>query len=214
MAKSFLSATRFVVEINQAQLLKDITFKNNKAITLAIRKELEPRIDKVQEKLVKDFSMHAVTKEIEAGPTATNSSGTLNGYGNLFSFIGFESGTDPITVVKRILSEKMTFKVNTIASGRFKITVYVPSKEEVFAVTPMPWATGASWAEGIEKGISNLGSFKFKRSGIRGSSKGSESRSGTGIQVKNFKNSVTFRNTPYISAIFKKFQKNLEKLDR
>lgn len=214
MARPFLSSTRFVVDINRTQLLKDITFKNNRAVTLAIRKELEPKIEKVQDQLVKDFSFHTVTREIESGPKGSNSSGTLSGYGNLFSFIGFESGDRPTEVIKRLLSEKMKFKVSTMASGKFKITIYVPSKQDVFAISPLPWATGSSWAEGIEKGISNLGSFLFKPTGIRGSSKGSRSRSGTGIQSKKRQNSVTFKNTPYISAIFKKFQKNLEKLDK
>lgn len=206
MSRAFLSSTKFVVDINYAQLLKDITYQE--ATAIEIRKELEPRIDQIQEKLIKDFNNHAVTLELKGGPSASNISATLGGYGNLFSFIGFDSGEDPTSVIEEILSQKMTFKVRAVSSGRFKITILVPSKDEIFSATPLPWASGTSWAEGVEKGISNLGSYLYSASGFK------ESVSGTAIQIKNSKKSVTFKTTPYISGIFKKFQKSLENLDK
>lgn len=206
MAKAFLSSTKFKVEINQAQLLKDIT--HQQATALEIRKELQPRIEKLQQDLIKDFNSHAVTLELKGGPTAPNTSQTLSGYGNLFSFIGFDSGNDPTQVIQDLLSEKMRFEVRAVSSGRFKITIYVPSKQEIFAITPLPWASGASWAEGIEMGISNLGSYLYSQSGFK------QSNSRTGIQITNSKKSVTFKTTPYISSIFKKFQKSLQNLDK
>ena len=198
MPKPFLSATKFVVEINRAQLLKDITFKNSRATTMELRKELAPKIEEAQKKLVRDFSSHAVTRELQSGPNAPNISGSLNGYGNLFSFIGFDSGANPTDVIQTLLSEKM----------RFKVTVFVPTKEEVFAITPLPWASGSSWAEGIEKGISNLGSYLYSSSGF------GRSNSSTGIQIKNSKKSVTFKETPYISALFNGLKKSLQRLDK
>ena len=119
MPKPFLSATKFVVEINRAQLLKDITFKNSRATTMELRKELAPKIEEAQKKLVRDFSSHAVTRELQSGPNAPNISGSLNGYGNLFSFIGFDSGQNPTDVIQALLSDKMRFKVRAVSSGRF-----------------------------------------------------------------------------------------------
>jgi hypothetical protein len=208
MARAFLSATQFKVEINQAQLLKDISFKNQAATALEIRKFIAPKIEEAQRELIKDFNSHAVTREIKGGPNAGNVSNTLGGYGNLFSFIGFSSGDDPTSVIHEILSRKMTFKVRTVASGRFAITVYAPSQEEISSATPIPWASGSSWAEGVEKGISNLGSYLYSKTGFKNSS------SGTGIQTKNGKRSVTFKGTPYISKIFNKFRNNLQNLDK
>ena len=208
MPKPFLSATKFVVEINRAQLLKDITFKNSRATTMELRKELAPKIEEAQKKLVRDFSSHAVTRELQSGPNAPNISGSLNGYGNLFSFIGFDSGQNPTDVIQALLSDKMRFKVRAVSSGRFKVTVFVPTKEEVFAITPLPWASGSSWAEGVEKGISNLGSYLYSSAGF------SRSNSGTGIQIKNSKKSVTFKETPYISALFDGLKKSLQRLDK
>ena len=65
------------------------------------KREAVPRIEKKlkQEalKLLVAFDDHEITKEIEAGPGARNSSGTLGGYGNLYTFIGFSRGQDPIS---------------------------------------------------------------------------------------------------------------------
>ena len=83
-------------------------------MTQKMRRFVEPQIDKKQELLVKQFKTHPVTIEIDGGPLARNSSGTLGGYGNLFSFIGFSSGSDPTAIIKKIFSEKIKFKVNRI----------------------------------------------------------------------------------------------------
>ena len=42
-----------------------------------------------KDKFMEDFDNHPVTQEIEGGPSAKNTSNTLNGIGNLFSYIGF-----------------------------------------------------------------------------------------------------------------------------
>ena len=208
MSKKFLSFSNFKVKIDMNQLMREITVqnKNKAAVALSIRQEILPKVEQAQQEMIKDFSSHAVSAEIEGGPTASNLSGTLGGYGNLFSFIGFSQGEDPLSAIKDMLSKKIDVRVRGIGLGKFKITVFVPSKEEIFSVTPLPWASGASWAESIERGLSNLGSYLYSSSGFR------ESSSGHAIQVKNLKKSVTFKTTPYISKIMSDFRKNLENI--
>ena len=70
----------------------------------------------------------------------------------------------------------------------------------------MPWATGRSWAKGIESGISGLGYYlKVSRDG---------SRSGLGIQSskKVRAGGVRFKNTQYISALIKQYKKEFQNL--
>ena len=207
MAKPFISATKFKVTVNQADLLQEITAgRNGKVTGREIRKYVLPIIEEAQEKLIKDFYSHSVTKEIKAGPNASNSSGTLNGYGNLFSFIGFDRGEDPIAAIGEVIRQKLSVTVRAISNGRFRISIAnPPSKEELFSVSQIPWASGSSWAEGIEKGLSNLGSFLYRGKDLP------KSRSGTGIQIKNNLRAASFRTQPYISKLVDKFYKDVTK---
>ena len=164
---------------------------------------------KKQDHLVKQFKVHPITVEIDGGPRATNSSGTLGGYGNLFSFIGFSSGSDPTRIIEKIFREKITFKVRRRgSSGKYTIIFYIPSLEEIYALTPIPWAAGQSWVDGIEKGMSNLGSYLYSSSGF------GSSVSGTGLQSKNKTSGVSFKNTPYVAKLLENFKNRLRKLDK
>ena len=92
MAKPFISTTKFQVSINKTALLNSVTTgRNGKVTGREVRSYVLPIIEEAQRDLIKDFHNHAITREIKSGPTSSNSSGTLGGYGNLFSFIGFET---------------------------------------------------------------------------------------------------------------------------
>lgn len=207
MAKAFLSATQFGVSINKAALLKEVTAGRNGKITgREVRSYVLPIIEEAQRSLIKDFYNHSITKEIKAGSNASNSSGSLGGYGNLFSFIGFDRGDDPTAEIEQILNQKLSVTVRAISSGRFRISITnPPSKQEMFSVSQIPWASGSSWAEGIEKGLSNLGSFLYRDNGV------SQSRSGTGIQVLNNLRATSFKTQPYISKLVEKFYRTVTK---
>jgi len=207
MAKDFLSASNFVVTIDKKALLNSITTGSNGKITgTQVRQYILPITEEARADLIKDFYNHSITKELQAGPKASNSSGTLGGYGNLFSYIGFDSGDNPTQIIEEIIKQRLNVRVRAIGRGRFRITIdNVVSKEDIFAVTPIPWADGASWAESMEKGMSNLGSFLYKSSGLP------ESNSGTGLQVSRQLRSTTFKTQPYISKILQDFRKNLIK---
>lgn len=206
MSKAFLSATKFQVTIDKAALLNEVTAgRNGKVTGVQIRKYVYPIMEEARKDLVRDFHSHSITQEIKSGSSASNTSGTLGGYGNLFSFIGFNQGDNPTIPIENILNERLNVKVRAAGSGRFKITIInAPSTQAIFNVTPIPWASGSSWAEGMEKGISNLGSFLYRESGIR-------SRSGTGIQVKNKLRASNLRTGSYISGLINKFLRNVTK---
>ena len=107
MAKrAFMSISPFRVNVNPKAVLENLTVGSNRAMTQKVRRFIEPQIDKKQELLVKQFQTHPITVEIDGGPLATNSSGTLGGYGNLFSFIGFSSGSNPTSIIKKIFSTR------------------------------------------------------------------------------------------------------------
>lgn len=158
----------------------------------------------LKQQLIRDFLSHPVTQEIMDGPNANNSSGTLNGKGNLFSFIGFDSSDDPIGPIVEIL-ESMTITFDSPIKSGVQFSINFPTPQEIFNVTPMPWAAGRSWAKGIESGISGLGFYLYKKS--------QASRSGEAIQTSVKLNSgAKFTNTKYISFLLAEYRIKFSKL--
>lgn len=170
----------------------------------------------------REFEEHPVTQEIGEGITARNDSGTLEApFGhpperkdgravtdysepNLFSFIGFEAGSDPLAPIRSALEPGApggpTMKYVSMDRDRlaFRFLVSAPDKEKLAAVTPIPWLPGISWVIRIEQGIAGIGYFlnAVNRKG---------SRSGGGIQIHNQLRSGRFRAVSYLSGIFRSF---------
>jgi len=188
-------------------LPRDVQAALNRQVPRVLRNDFKKTFKKdfesLKKEMIKEFLAHPVTLEISAGPGAKNISGTLNGTSNLFAFIGFTPGEDPIKPIIEIL-ERIDFKEGSGSKTGVDFLIDMPQSSDVFAVTPMPWATGRSWAKGIETGISGLGYLLNKA--------GKSSRSGVAIQVKNKVRSGGFSNTPYISALLKKYENKFKKL--
>ena len=159
---------------------------------------------KIKNELIDEFKTHPVTVEIEAGPQARNTSGTLGGNGNLFSFIGFNEGDKPTKVIYSKLESITLGSTIIMRNGSSRTTVIYPTADDIFNVTPMPWAEGRSWAKGIESGISGLGLYLNKKD---------VGRSGAGIQRQSKSLGGKFRNTQYISKMIKDFERKILTLD-
>ena len=164
------------------------------------------KIEKLKKEMIADFLRLPVTREILAGSTSSNTSGTLGGYGNLFTFIGFNEGDRPINPIVQLLSQTNYRVTRFNQNGSAKLIIDMPSRQDIFAVTPLPWASGISWSERIEKGISGLGMY------LNTSRK--NSRSGRGIQADNKIRTGKFNNTSYISAFLNKWANIFTKIDR
>jgi hypothetical protein len=166
-------------------------------------KNLFKEFEKLKQEMIKNFLNHPVTKEISDGPNGTNSSGTLGGYGNLFTFIGFNKSDRPIDPIVELLSQT-NFNCSRMVRGVINITVEIPSRDQIFRATPLPWAPGISWAQKIEIGMSGLGMYMNKNS--------SKSRSGAGIQTQSNIRGGRFTNTQYITAFLNHWTKQFAKL--
>lgn len=153
--------------------------------------------------MMREFDRHPVTQELEAGPTAVNFSGTLGGYGNLFSFIGFPAGSEPTEALRQLLAS-VEFKQTQFRNRMWYFRVGIPSRADVEHVTPMPWEGGNSWAIGIERGISGLSHYMYI--------KWMGSRSGTGLQLpyENW-DDLQFETQPYITEILRNFRQRINK---
>jgi hypothetical protein len=191
------------VNINKAALTASMTDgRNRSTVSSLIRKEWENKIKEAQLQMIQLYETDPVTVEIDGGARASNSSGTLGGKGNLFSFIGFENGENPTQSIKQLLRNKINFSVKALSGGKFKIEIAAPTKETLYSISPIPWNPGRSWLDGIEKGISGLGSYIYRESPT--------SRSGTGIQTQKSLGG-RFSNRSYMTTILKEFQRNVSK---
>jgi len=171
-----------------------------------LQKIIQVEFIAVKNNLIQAFQNHPITKEINAGPDAENTSGTLGGYGNLFSFIGFEKSDKPTQIIELMLEEIEMGNILIKKNGQFNVVVKYPKPRDIFAVTPMPWAEGRSWAKGIESGISGLGKYLNKDF--------SSSRSGGGIQSKSKQKNGKFRNTTYISKLIFDFEQDILRINK
>lgn len=170
-----------------------------------VRPKVEPSLvkefKKIREEMLSEFNQHPVTRELDQKTGADPSE--FVSHGSLFGFIGFEKNDNPSEVVREML-KKSELSFAKITRGRIDFKAFYPSKEELFAATPMPWASGRSWLKGIESGISGLGKYLNIDSDA--------SRSGGGMQSQYTVRSARFKATEYISKILNNFINNIEKL--
>lgn len=188
--------------------------------------QVKSRIELAKDKMIEDFDNNKITQEIEAGESTNNSSGLLPGLqrgGNLFSFIGFNQGDNPIEIIRNILNNSAKLRsensryVRFIGKGliQFAFTVQVPSLEELYEKTQYPGDTRkGSWLEGITTGLYGLQSYLYDDDG---NFEEYDSRSSTGLQAKtkNKKLIIVRKNEAkkdaYITKIIDNFQKQLRK---
>ena len=183
-------------KITNRQNIKRKVSNSKKYKDLMVRR-VNKRVDEAKKRLLVKFNVHPVTRELEGGPNSSNISGLLGGYGNLFSYIGFRSGANPITAVRRLLSSirMLTRRSRSRKKGSLMINTFMinfPNDQEIIGVSRMPWEP-KSWVLGIERGIDGFGHYMSTR--FKGG------RSKTGVQVENEINDVTFRTDKYLPTM-------------
>lgn len=181
-------------------VLKKAHKDSAKVLRMQLYESIQREFNIIKEQMIRDFLNLPVTEEIMAGPDASNTSGTLSGKGNLFGFIGFEQSDKPIEPIIDLLESSSI----VIREGSdYLVTITMPSAASIFSVTPMPWASGRSWAKGIESGISGLG-FYISKNGL--------GRSTAGIQSQKKIRGGSFKRTQYISTFIQKYIKQFSSI--
>jgi hypothetical protein len=189
--------------------IKNILHKkviSNKKLQIEARQVMEKQFKIAHGKLMNDFDSHPVTRELESGAGASNITGTLSS-GNLFGFIGFAAESNPTQSLRsKLNSANILIKHRKMSSFGFVWTYVVnsPSLRELYKLSPMPWAKGASWLKELEgRGIPNLGQYIYKD--VR------SSRSEAGFQNKNLQTGGRVK-VPYIKELLQEFEKNLNSI--
>ena len=173
---------------------------NEKKVKRDFRVLIERQFRSAHKKLMSAFDGHSVTQELKQGPSGNNVTGTLKD-GNLFGFIGFDSNYRPIAPLRKALSQaNILIHKSNRKTFSHTFRVHMPTIEELYEITPLPWATGSSWLYALErKGLSNLGQYVFKES--------SNSRSGAGVQTNSTGGGIL--KIPYLIPMFKEFERDV-----
>lgn len=190
------------------QVREDIRRQVPKLAKTQLNKQVRKDFKRIKNQMIREFLALPVTQELMAGPSSSNISGTLRGVTNLFSFIGFDSNDRPVDALLELLQRTDVQFQKTINRGNAvgaQYLVTLPTPEEIFAKTPMPWALGRSWVKGIESGISGLGFL------LRKNNKG---RSGRAIQSRVKVRGGSFKPTLYMTAFLNKYKKKFESLNQ
>lgn len=146
--------------------------------------------------LLREFDQHPVTLELQAGKNAVPMTDATDGYGNLYSYLGFEM--NPIPDLKNLLIQGFSYRHTVTRDLAFYFKVSVPSKEVIAFVTPLPWGTAASWVDSVEKGLDNLAFYMYKKR---------QGRSKSGFQAPHeINDDLTFKKQDYLSEIIKNFR--------
>ena len=180
----------------------DVAISNSPAVRRVAWKHAFGIFSAAKRTMLREFDRHDVTAELKAGPRGLNISDTLEGYGNLFSFIGFPSGDDPTEGLRQLLEEGTELRQTVYRNGAWYFRASLPSKEAIEGVTQMPWESGNSWAYAVETYISGLSHYLYK--------KWAGSRSGMGVQLPyEHLEDIVFQPHPYITEILRNFRERI-----
>jgi len=107
-----------------------------------VHRIVEKEFNKIKNQYLQEFLNHPITQEIKGGIDATNTSGTLAGITNLYSFIGFDEGSDPIKPIEDLL-EKSNYRIIFNNKALDSTIIFdIPTSAQIFEINPMPWAVG------------------------------------------------------------------------
>jgi len=193
---------------------------SNVSVQDEIERAIKKQFNEIKNQALEDFDDHPVTQEL-LDPGQGNISNTLGGYGDLFGFIGFEAGFNPISPVRAALKSKIKFKGTDLTinyprnkKGQFatgkrtriiKDSFQIPELEDFNESAQFQgWNGGRNWVKGIERGISGVSYYADYPRG----------RSERGLQLKGpitdgpSNRPTGFKTTKYISKIISNFTNN------
>ena len=190
-----------IVGVNINKKIIDGKVSKARSFEREARKKIQQRLKQSKKELLKEFDNHPVTKELKEGAAAQNYSGTLGGYGNLFSFMGFGEGVDPTNAVRNFLESFIVIKRRGKVTGAgLEFTVKTPTIQD-FDFAKMPWESGNSWVRSVETGMSSFSYYMHKAY--------EAARSGAGIQIDNKLRKKSSKGVSYMRGILKEFRKRL-----
>jgi len=171
-------------------------------LLLRVPKKLKSRFREIKAQHIQDVLNDPLCQEIARGETG--SSDFLE-EGNLFSFFGFKSGSDPLTDLENFLNRHISLQSPSLFK-KFSLKSIIRYPDEATfekgGKLQLPWG-GGSWPVRLERGLPNLKKFIPLRG--KGLSQG-------GLQLKTTRGKKDWKGVPFIKKYRKQFQKDIERI--
>lgn len=201
----------FAISLNSKQIKDKIESAAYFKVLSIAKKKAEQAAKEKKVEFLQRFVEHPITQELL---DPSENYGVDGQNGNLFSFLGFDSGSKPVEDLYKYfeknikLQEKYTYDKS---NKTFKFTVTYPNIDEIKEFTDLGkystennengWGEGRSWAISIERGIPGLAYYKFSTDQ---KVLGGDSRSGFGLQRHNqIHVGAAYKPKRYISELLK-----------
>lgn len=212
-----------MAKINEVSILREVQKALDSTATDAkIRVALKSKADDaaliISKELQAEFETDEVTKELRGSSVFDSNvpgwpTGPLGGkYGNLLSYFGLSSGkiAEDLEIIKALLT-RFTSKITKKGKGQYEVSVTFPKVKDFYDVTPPPSdAYPVSWLQAMETAaVQNFSKFLSRNRGFK-----VDSRSGTGIEIKNEGLRKGVQSVPKIPYITRIYQSILEDVGR
>lgn len=155
-----------------------IKLSSSKKVGAKILEKLQPiaekKLNDAKKELLEQLDERAFSQEIKEGSDAQNTSGSLGGYGNLFSFFGFNNGDEPIEQFEEYLNTNIKLKDPVQGRNRlgqfkyggnkllFDFFIEIPSKVDIEENTQLEFEP-KSWVYALEDGLSGFSNYLAKK---------------------------------------------------
>ncbi len=194
------------IKVDRARIEKKI--KVAKGTIKAARNIAEKVLKEAKKDYMEAFEAHPITRELSAGIHSENSSGTLGGYGNLRTFMGFSS--NPIPTLRELLKNAFSIKKEMKARSKDGIRTFVfsyPDRAYLESKNQLnlEFESGRNWVLAIERGISGFSNYMYKKFRTGRSGKGLQTDSTISRRVSSFKT------MPYRTVFEEAFRKRIKK---
>lgn len=175
--------------------------------------QAQVRINPARRKFIEEYNKHPVTLELrnKDGGSNTISYVGKRGTPNLFSFLGFDSGSDPLNILDQIVYLPRKARFAGLNGLVYSFSVPVPTEEEIHNAVEnsfdgnIEW-TSTAWTKLVDDGLpSNIANYVIFPEGI------ASSRSGNALQVAKINLSNNYSPPPYISKIVQVFNEELRR---
>lgn len=193
--------------LNERLLRVAVAKQAERVLIKKVRPLIELDYESKKEQFIEAFNSDPVTQEIEGGPSAFSNIGPLaTAGGNLFSFLGFEAGKEPVGALREYLTRSIELgrtRAGVVKGSKvvFSTPVAFPTVAEVDAFVATNSETKLDWdrrpfTSVLANGVPGLPNFIFDEE------KGfASSRSGPAIQSKGKVRNGSLGPIPYIGPL-------------